>query len=136
MSSLTSRMKSRVPFVQLLNYALVGLLSNGCGYAVYLLLTAIGCTPKLTMTALYLIGALISFIGNRRLTFSYEGKLLGSGIRFLLVQLGGYAINFCLLSVFVEQMGYAHQWVQAAAIVLVAIYLFVTLKYFVFKARP
>ena len=136
MNSLTSRLRKRIPPRQLLKYALVGLISNASGYALYLLLTDQGCPPKLAMTALYTTGALIGFLGNRRLTFSYRGGIVGSGIRFVLVQAGGYAINLCLLVVLVDGVGYAHQWVQAAAILMVAGYLFVALKFFVFKATP
>ncbi|MCU1750415.1 GtrA family protein [Pseudomonas sp. 6D_7.1_Bac1] len=134
MNSLTARLTKRIPAVQLLKYAFVGLLSNACGYALYLLLTELGSTPKLTMTALYMAGALVGFFGNRRLTFSYQGGILGSGIRYILAHTVGYGINFCLLAVFVDHFGYAHQWVQAVAIFVVAGYLFVTLKLFVFKA--
>ena len=136
MIGLTARLKKRIPAAQLLNYALVGLLSNGLGYVLYLFLIALGSTPKLTMTALYITGALISFVGNQRLTFSYQGGTLGSGIRFVLAHAVGYAINFCLLAVLVDHFGYAHQWVQALAIFVVAGYLFLALKFFVFKATP
>jgi len=133
MNSLTARLKRRIPAAQLIKYGLIGLLSNACGLAVYLLLTELGSPPKQTMTALYVAGALISFFGNRRLTFSYEGGTLGSGVRFVIAHMGGYAINLCLLALFVDHFGYAHQWIQAAAIFVVAGYLFVTLKFFVFK---
>lgn len=136
MSALNTRPKGKLPAAQILKYALVGLLSNSCGYALYLLLTEFGTTPKLTMTTLYACGALIGFFGNRKLTFSYQGGILGSGSRFVLAQLGGYAINFLLLNLLVDRFGYPHQWVQALAILVVAAYLFVTLKFFVFKATP
>lgn len=136
MSGLISRLTNQVSLSQLIKYGMVGLFSNAFGYAVYLLLTIMGCTPKLTMTALYCAGALIGFLGNSHLTFPYQGAVLGSVMRFLLVHLGGYAINYCLLAAFVDRLGYPHQWVQAIAIVLVSAYLFLTLKFFVFKARP
>jgi len=136
MNSLSARLKHRLPAAQLLKYGLVGLCSNACGYAVYLLLTELGLTPKLTMTALYVAGALVGFLGNRRLTFSYQGKMLGSGIRYLLVHTLGYCINLSLLAVFADHFGYPHQWVQAAAILIVAGYLFIALKFYVFKACP
>ncbi|MCU1762152.1 GtrA family protein [Pseudomonas sp. 14P_8.1_Bac3] len=136
MSTLNTGSKSGLPATQLLRYAVVGLISNSCGYALYLLLTEFGTTPKVTMSTIYACGALIGFFGNRKLTFSHEGGLLGSGSRFVIAQLGGYAINFLLLDVLVDRLGYPHQWVQASAIVIVAIYLFVTLKFFVFKAIP
>lgn len=131
---LGARFKHRLPLAQLVKYGIIGLLSNACGYALYLLLTELGAPPKLVMTLLYLTGALIGFFGNRRLTFSYQGGFLGSGFRYILAHTLGYGINLALLTVFVDHFGYAHQWVQAMAILVVAGYLFLTLKFFVFKA--
>lgn len=119
---------------QLARYTFVGVLSNAAGYAVYLLLTHLGATPKLTMTLLYGVGAMIGFFGNRGLTFSYKGMLLGSGIRYVMAHIVGYLINFTMLAVFVDGFGYAHQLVQAAAILVVAAFLFITFKFFVFKS--
>lgn len=128
--------KYSLPATQILKFAMVGLFSNACGFALYLVLTELGTTPKMTMTVLYVIGALIGFFGNRRLTFLHQGSMLGAGTRFILAHLGGYAINFLLLTWLVDRLGYPHQWVQACAILLVATYLFVALKFFVFKATP
>lgn len=131
-----SKLRFPVQGVQILKYGVIGLLSNACGYALYLGLVALGSTPKLTMTVIYVTGALIGFFGNRRLTFSHDGHIMGAGIRFLVAQAGGYAINFLLLIVFVDFLGFPHQGVQALAILLVAVYLFTTLKFFVFKVNP
>lgn len=137
MNSLSARLKHRLPAAQqLLKYGLVGLCSNACGYAVYLLLTELGFTPKLTMTMLYGAGAVVSFFGNRRLTFSYQGRMLGSGFRYVLAHSLGYCINLILLAVFADYFGYPHQWVQAAAIFVIAGYLFIALKFFVFRLYP
>ena len=117
---------------QVLSYALVGVVTNLGGYTLYLLLTHLGGTPKLTMTALYCVGAAISFIANRRLTFQHDGMIAFVGIRYLMVQGSGYLLNFLLLVVFVDWWGFAHQIVQASAIIVVACYLFVLSKIFVF----
>ena len=133
-SNILSRYK--LSGTQIFKYALIGVFSNLCGYGVYLALTELGMTPKFTMSMLYAVGASVGFYLNRRVTFSYQGGMLGAGGRFILAHIGGYTINFLLLSLLVDQLGYPHQWVQALAILLVAGYLFLTLKFFVFKAVP
>ncbi len=132
MSNLPVAEKSKGSFKQLTRYTLVGIVSNLFGYLVYLLVTYLGATPKLTMTLLYGVGAAIGYIGNRNLAFAHKGNLLGSGVRYFMAHSFGYFINLALLSIFVDQLGYAHQWVQAIAIFVVAGFLFLAFKYFVF----
>lgn len=122
----------QIPVKQLLNYAGVGLLSNGVGYAVYLLATWLGTTPKLTMSCLYGAVAAVGYIGNRRITFEHQGSMAVSGFRYFLAQCAGYLLNFFLLCLFVDHLGYPHQLVQAAAMLVVATFLFIINKYFVF----
>jgi putative flippase GtrA len=117
----------------LFRYAVVGIISNTSGYIVYLVLTYFGTTPKITMTFLYLISATLSFFGNRNLTFSHKGTLLGSGFRYIIAHIFGYILNFAILTLFVDRLGYAHQIVQAIAILVVAAFLFTTFKLFVFR---
>ena len=125
-------MTSHKSAIQLFRYGFVGIASNLTGYMVYLLLTHLGATPKLTMSLLYGIGALVSFWGNRELTFSHKGSLLGTWVRYAITHGFGYLINLTLLIVMVDQLGWDHQWVQAIAIFVVAGYLFLALKFFVF----
>jgi len=120
---------------QLLSYAVVGGLSNLAGYALYLLLTHLGCTPKLTMTMLYATGAAIGFFANRRFTFRHDGHVGAAGIRFMLAHVLGYLLNLALLLLFVDGLGFAHQIVQAVAIIVVALFLFVVFRWFVFAQR-
>ena len=109
--------------------------SIGCCYEVgrlrYLLLTFLGLTPKLTMTLLYFIGALAGFWRNRNLISRHQGSALGSGVHYLVAHGLRYLINFLILVVFVDQVGFTHQYVQAIAILVVAGYLFVAFKFFV-----
>ncbi len=128
---MTERSKGSVK--QLIRYALLGIVTNLAGYFVYLLVTYLGATPKITMTFLYGMGAIIGFIGNRNLTFAHNGSLLGSGIRYFIAHFFGYFINLVTLIIFVDHFGYAHQWIQAVAIFLVAGFLFIALKFFVFS---
>lgn len=123
---------SRKTFRQLFSYAFIGVLTNVSGYALYLLLTYLWGAPKLTMTALYFMGASIGFLANRRFTFLHDGHIGVTAARYLLVQLAGYLLNLVLLLLFVDWLGLSHQIVQAIAIVVVAIFLFVLLRLFVF----
>lgn len=118
---------------QLLRYVLVGILNNSAGFLVYWLLTHFGGTPKLTMTTLYVFGALIGYMGNRKFTFAYEGSIMGSGFRYLIAHFFGYLIDLVLLIIFVDYYMYPHQLVQGVAIFIVAGFLFMAFKFFVFK---
>lgn len=120
---------------QLLRYGLLGLATNIAGFLVYLLVTHLGAPPEATMSFFYVIGAIMGFWGNKRLTFAHQGGALASGMRYVLAHAVGYCLNLSLLLIFVGKLGYPHQWVQGAAILIVAGYLFLAFKFFVF-ANP
>ena len=120
---------------QLIRYGLVGVASNAAIYFIYLLITYLGVEPKTAMTLVYIIGASIGFIGNRKWTFAHRGDASGAALRYVLAHLFGYLLNFLILFTFVDRLGYAHQWVQAVAILIVAGFLFIVFKYFVFRER-
>ena len=122
----------RKTFGQLFRYGVVGVVSNTTLYSVYLLITFHGLEPKTAMTLVYIIGVFIGFIGNRKWTFTHRGNAIYAALRYLLAHLLGYFLNFLILFTFVDHLGYAHQWVQAVAIIIVAIFLFIIFKYFVF----
>lgn len=124
--------KSDSGLAQLLRYGMVGVANNLLGYLLYLAATALGGTPKLTMSALYAVGAAIGYVSNRRLTFAHRGSHWRSGLKYAFVHAVGYLFNWAILSVFVDRMGYPHQVVQAFAIFVVAAYLFLAFKLFVF----
>lgn len=132
MDDLSFVVKNRRSITQLVNYALVGIVSNFAGYMVYLLITCLGATPKITMTLLYGVGAAVGFWGNRKLTFAHKGSLVGAGVRYVMAHCLGYFINLAILIVMVDKLGYAHQLIQAIAILVVAAFLFLSFKFFVF----
>lgn len=117
---------------QLIRYGIVGLLSNGFGYAIFLCLTYLGIGPKQTMSLLYFSSMGISYWGNWRWTFTHNDNFLNTSSRFLLAHLFGYLLNFFLLLLFVDIWGYPYQWVQAPAIIVVALFIFIAFKFFVF----
>lgn len=117
---------------QLLRYAVVGLVSNALGYAVYLLITHLGIAPKITVTLLYVVTAALAYFGNRRLTFQSSGHMLRPALRYVLAHGVGYLINIGLLALFADRLGIPHQWVQLAAVFIVAGFMFCALRWFVF----
>ena len=120
------------PIPQLVRYGLIGAVTNLALYLFYLLITYLGIAPKTAMTISYSAGTFVGFVGHRKWTFAHKGALLGSGARYLIAHLFGYLINFLILLIFVDRLGYSHRRVQAAAIILVAGFLFVTFRYLVF----
>lgn len=101
-------------------------------FFLYLLITYLWGAPKLTMTALYFVGASIGFLANRRFTFRHNGGIGVAGVRYLLAQGAGYLLNLLLLLVFVDWFDFPHQTVQAIAVIVVAIFLFFLFRIFVF----
>lgn len=120
---------------QFFRFAIVGGVTNFFGYVLYLILTSLETSPKFTMTFLYFIGAILGFLGNKTLTFfnyDFMSRLL---FRFMLIYLFGYFLNLLILIFFVDKLGFPHQFVQAVAIFLIAVFLFFSLKIFVFKQK-
>lgn len=120
---------------QLRNYGLVGIATNLIVYLIYLLLTYYDLDPKVAMTLLYGVGATLGFIANKKITFQHKGKTLKASVRYVFVQLAGYLLNLILLILFVDWLGFSHKAVQAVAILIVAGFLFVLYRSFVF-AEP
>lgn len=123
------------PLRQLLRFGLVGLAANAAGFLLYAGVTRLGLSPQATVTVLYPIGALLGYLGNKRLTFNHRGGWWSSGWRYVLVQAVGMGINLLMLWLFADVAGIDHHWVQAAAIAVVATYLFFAMRWYVFAPR-
>jgi len=119
---------------QIVRFTVVGLTTNLIGYAAYILITAVGVAPAFAVTVLFGLGALTSFLGNRRFTFGRSGYNKGAGRRYAAVYFFGYLLNLSILLVFVDLLGMPHQLVQACAIFIVAGVLFLLSKYYVFSS--
>lgn len=126
---------SRSYLGQVLRFGAVGLVANGVGFLLYLALTHFGLSPQVTVGILYPVGALLGYFGNKQLTFRHRGEWWSSGWRYFLVHSLGMLINLVILSYFVKVAGFAHQWVQLAAILVVALYVFLAMRWFVFPSR-
>ena len=121
--------------MQLIRYGLVGTATNSVMYLVYLLFTYFSIEPKTAMTFVYFIGLSLGFISNRKWTFAHRGDSEYMVLRYVLAHIVGYFLNLIILFFFVDRLGYPHQWVQAIAIIIVAILLFIIFKYYVFSDK-
>ncbi|ULX55791.1 hypothetical protein A9P79_23405 [Cupriavidus taiwanensis] len=117
---------------ELIRYGLVGSAINFSGYLIFLLLTHFGMDHKIAMSLLYVSGVVAGFVANRRWTFEAANGVFASGFRYLCAHAVGYAFNLILLVILVDIWGYPHQFAQALAVFLVAGFLFIVFKLFVF----
>ena len=125
-------MKKKRSLQQLLKYVIIGVASNSAGYAVYLILTQLNVSPKYAMSVVYIAGAIIGFFGNRQWTFGHKAKVVTTILKYGITHIIGYLLNFMILLSFVDGFGYPHELVQGIAIFVVAGFLFVCFKLFVF----
>ena len=120
------------PLEQLIRFGLVGIFTNLIGYSIYLIVTYFWNDPKTVMTLMYFFGVCISFTGHKKWTFGHSGNFFSSVSRYLIAYGLGYILNLTILILFVDKLGFMHQWVQGVAIFVVAMYLFFVMKFFVF----
>lgn len=119
--------------IQGMRFVVVGLMSNLVLYLLYLLLTTISVGHKTAMTLVYILGVLQTFMFNRRWTFEHRGGLGPGLLRYFTVYGAGYLINLAALAILVDLLGWPHAIVQAAAILTLAVALFLAQKYWVFN---
>jgi len=119
---------------QFIRYGVVGLLNNALGYLVYLIVTFFWLDPKVAITMLYPLAAVMAYFGHMNYAFKHEGRRTHSLLRYGVAHVMGYGLNFMMLLILVERFKLPHQWVQAMAIPVLAGFLFLMLKYFVFPA--
>ena len=120
---------------QLLRYGVLGVALNTAGYLTYLLLTRLGLVPVAVVIVLYPVMATISFLLNRIWAFSYEGKIGKNFLRYCVAHAGGLALNVALLYFLSTRLGIPHEWVQFAAIFIIAAFLFLCFRYYVYPVQ-
>jgi putative flippase GtrA len=117
---------------QLLRYGLVGIASNALAYVSYLALTGAGMGHLSAMTLVYALATLLTFLFNRRWSFGHSGGRGPALARYGTAYLLGYAIDWFGLWLLVDRLGYPHQLAQGIMVVIVAGFLFLLLKHWVF----
>lgn len=117
---------------QLVRFVAVGIVTNAIGYAIYLLITHFWIKPKFAITLFYLLGAFLGYFSHARYSFYYNGENYFVIAKYILAYAVGYFVNLVLLHVLFEQLNYPHQVVQAIAIPVVAVLMYLLLGRFVY----
>ena len=120
---------------QFLRYGLIGLTANAIGYGLYLSMTHFGVGYKISMSLLYFMGLLQTFVFNKRWTFRHHGDIARTFWKYFLLYAGGYALNLCAMIVLVDQMALMHQWVMLGLMLLMPLVFFGGQKYWVFRTE-
>jgi putative flippase GtrA len=121
---------------QFVRFAIVGVVSNALLYAAYLMLTLfLGLEHKLSMTLVYVVGVILSFVANRSWSFDHRGMAHTAFVRYAVANVIGYLLNLAILVLAVDRLNLPHEGVQAVAIVLVALCTFLLHRYWVFGTR-
>jgi putative flippase GtrA len=118
---------------QIVRFAVVGLVSNALLFGLYLLLTNAGLSYVPAMTAVYAIGIAQTFVANRSWTFGHADRLGSPFVRYVVTYALGYLLNLALLTTLVGGLHLPHAWVQGALIFVVAAFVFVLQKHWVFR---
>ena len=119
---------------QFVKFAVVGITSNGILYLLYLMLTYSGIGPKVSMSFLYIVGVLQTFLFNKKWTFASVGKSTQELFKYIAVYGSGYIINLLVLMVLVDKLSFPHEIVQGFTIIFLAVYLFLVQRFWVFKS--
>lgn len=126
----------RTTLFQALRFGIVGLLSNGVGFCLYLLLTQAGLGHKLAMTLLFIVGTLQTFVFNKKWSFQYgQQQDRTVFLRYVATYALGYLVNLAALLLLVDHGGLPHAIVQGAMILAVALLMFLLQKFWVFPTR-
>jgi putative flippase GtrA len=117
---------------ELFRFGIVGLLSNGLLYLVYLALTSLGLGPKVSMTVAFISGVLQTFAANRTFTFRIRKAGKGALLRYFATYGIAYLCNLAVLILLVDELEFSHVVVQGATILGLALVMFLLQKYWVF----
>ncbi|MGA3086642.1 MAG: GtrA family protein [Thermodesulfobacteriota bacterium] len=120
---------------EFVRYAVVGAATNVFGFLLYVLFTTLGVSPVLTISIFYPIHIGLAFYFNKKWTFIHKERISTSAVRYLMAYIGCYVLNVAVLKFFNGYLGYSHLVVQAIAVVIIALLLFLVQKHWVFRTR-
>lgn len=119
----------------LLRYGIVGLVSNGIGYLLYLLLTWLGMEYRVAVTLLFAVGVVQTFFFNKSWSFGHIGSTQPVLLRYWAVYVAAFFLNIAALTVLVEYVDVPHQIAQAILVFVIAGLIFIALRCWVFPGN-
>lgn len=117
---------------QALRFGIVGLASNVLLYMLYLVLINLGVDSKIVVTVLYIFGLSITFVFNKRWSFSHRGVWERSFKRYLILYGCLYLTNIAVLWLFVDLLALSPAIVQAFVVLSFIPVVFLVQRYWVF----
>ena len=118
---------------QLLRFIIVGTASNAILYCIYWIARDAGVCYEIAMTIAFSVGIVQTFILNKKWSFRDTGDNAPAFVRYVLVYLVAYVIDLASLAVLVERYHFSDRLVQAGMIVVVAAFLFLMQRTWVFS---
>jgi putative flippase GtrA len=98
---------------QLIRFGVVGCANTFLSWCAYALLAWVGVHYLLASATAWMLGALNSYLFNRRWTFRSRGRRAPELARFAVVQCAGLALDVVLLYALTRDAGVAHLLAQA-----------------------
>lgn len=117
---------------QAIRFSIVGLISNLSLYVIFLILVDGGFDSKIVVTLLYIAGLSVTFIFNKRWSFSHRGRVKQSVKRYLTLYGALYLTNMLVLWVSVDFLSQPHAVVQAFVVATFIPIVFFAQRYWVF----
>ena len=117
--------------LQFLKYNLVGIINTLIGFSIILGLMYIGFSATVSNVIGYTIGAVFSYVLNRKYTFKSSINQQKTMIRFFMVLSIAYVLNFMTLQWLLTNIN--PYIAQVGAAIVYTVSSFVMAKYFVFK---
>nr|VFJ60792.1 MAG: Putative flippase GtrA (transmembrane translocase of bactoprenol-linked glucose) [Candidatus Kentron sp. FM]VFJ75378.1 MAG: Putative flippase GtrA (transmembrane translocase of bactoprenol-linked glucose) [Candidatus Kentron sp. FM]VFK12901.1 MAG: Putative flippase GtrA (transmembrane translocase of bactoprenol-linked glucose) [Candidatus Kentron sp. FM] len=122
---------------QALRFGIVGVVSNMALYVIYLVLVECGIDSKVVVTVLYVVGLSITFVFNKRWSFSHRGGLDQSVKRYLILYGSLYTLHVIALYILVDVSQFPHALAQACVVIVFVPIVFLMQRFWVFGAeRP
>jgi putative flippase GtrA len=113
-------------------YIIIGLTVNGLGFLFFAARTWLGLSPEFSISILSPVYIVLTFIFNKSWSFNHQGRISTSAIRYLTIYVCCYILNVAVLK-FSGYLGYSHLIMQAVAMSVFALLLFLAQKYWVFR---
>jgi putative flippase GtrA len=121
---------------QWLRFVAVGVGNTVLSWCVYATLEALGVPYLLASAIAFAVGALNSYVLNRRWTFRSRGRPGPEVLRFGIVQCVGLGVDVGLLDVLTQDVGIHHLIAQAIVFPVASAVTFLLSRQWAFRAQP
>jgi len=119
---------------QFLSFALIGLLGTAAHFLVlYSLVAQLDLGPVPASSAGAVIGALVNYALNYRLTFSSRKRHRDALPKFLVVAAGGWLLNGLLMAMLLSRLDIHYLLVQVIVTSLVLVWNFIANRFWTFR---